>query len=98
MGAARTDSRLVWLLRHDKLERRQVIAECREATQGNALGTIDGTVLDIATCNGLHRLVRTTKALIVEREEAGGNRVVVVSVNLPAGLHEVRRPQPSERH
>jgi hypothetical protein len=81
------------VVRSGRVERRQIIASCDEASRGNALASTGGAVIDVAACDGLFRLLHRPSKLVVERESADGLVAEAVSIALPPGVREVRQPR-----
>jgi hypothetical protein len=66
------------------------VASCDDAAKGSALGDVGGSVLDIADCDGLFRLIHRSRDVVVEREGGDAGMATVSTIRLPAEIRIVR--------
>jgi hypothetical protein len=90
MATAARQPGLAVVVRYGRREQRQVIASCDEPAKGNALGDVGGSILDIAACDGLYRLIHRSGYVVVERERGDAGVAAVSTIRLPSEIRIVR--------
>ena len=90
MGASPRQAGLAVIVRYGRHEERQTVASCDDPARGSALGDTGRPVLDLAACDGLYRLVRRSRTVVVERESGDAGIEVVSTIRLPDGIRVVQ--------